>query len=204
MKLSVVIPSLDGNVPTMPDDPQLEVVIVKGVCPVCAARNEGLRRATGEYVAWVDADDEIMPDWLSEILKALEGSPDVLSFDARAEWHDGSGRPSYRLDGRTTGQLWCKVFRRSLFDGLRFEGTIHEDWRIQCQLPKDLVRVHLDRVLYRYKRTKAGLSQHRDFLGELKSLWGLVRICDSWQMFRGICERFLDLAKTPIRRLIGR
>lgn len=204
MKLSVIIPSLDGKVPAIPDDPQLEVVIVKGVCPVSAARNEGLRRATGEYVAWVDADDEVTPDWLPEIQKALKSNPDIVSFDAQVEWHDGSGRPSYRLDGRAFGQLWHTVFRRSLFDGLRFEGTVHEDWRIQCQMPKDLVRVHLDRVLYRYRRTKTGLSQHCDFWGEFKSLWGLVRICNSLQMFRGICERLVDLSKTPIRRLVGR
>lgn len=204
MKLSVIIPTLDGTFPEIPPHPDVEVVVVKGVRPVSAARNEGLRRATGEYVAWVDADDEVLPDWLPAILQALEDRPDIVQFDAQVEWHDGSGRPGYRLDGRTRGQLWCKVFRRSLFEGLSFEGCVHEDWRIQCQMPKNLVCVHLDRILYRYKRTKTGLSQHCDIWGDLRSLWGLVKICNSWQMARGIGERFFDLAKTPVRRLLGR
>lgn len=211
MKLSVIVPSLTGE---MPDGLQactagrsdVELVVVKGMSPVAAARNEGLARATGDYVAWVDADDAVTEDWLKVIEQALAENPnvDILSFNVRVEWHDGSGRPDYQLDGRTAGQLWSKIFRRALFRGLAFEGAVHEDWRIQCQLPKKINRVHLARVLYIYRRNRDGLSQHRNAWAEWKALWGLLCICRDWKMFRGICERFWDFAKTPFRRLRGR
>lgn len=214
MKLSVIVPSLDGSVPESltryaAEYPEVELVIVKGMSPVSAARNEGLRRATGDYIAWVDADDDITPDYFSSILSALRlptstSTPSLLSFNIRVEWHDGSNRPSYFLDGRATGQLWRKVFRRSLFDGLAFEGAVHEDYRIQCQMPRDIVCHHIDKVLYVYKRRATGLSQHHDFMASLSALLGLIKICNSWDMFRGILERAWDLAKTPLRKIIRR
>lgn len=217
----------------------VEIVVVKGVSPVGKARNEGLRRARGEWIAWVDSDDEVEEGWLEEILgiltqrrrgaesarpegssdrtgesfggpAALEGKPreeegvDIVSFNVRQEWHDGSGRESTILDGRKCGQLWSKVFRRSLFDGLEFQGAVHEDYRIQCQMPREAKRVHLDKVLYVYKRRAEGLSQHRDAKATIGALWGLIKICNSWEMAKGIWERIWDFAKTPIRRLIGR
>lgn len=214
MKLSVIVPSLDGLVPESltryaAEYPEVELVIVKGMSPVSAARNEGLRRATGDYIAWVDADDDITPDYFKEITSILQlplttttSSPSIISFNIRVEWHDGSNRPSYFLDGRATGQLWRKVFRRSLFDGLTFEGAVHEDYRIQCQMPRDLVHHHIDKVLYVYKRRASGLSQHHDFMASLSALWGLIKICNSWDMFRGILERAWDLAKTPLRKIL--
>lgn len=217
VKLSIIVPTIDGEVPASLESyavtrPEVEVVVVKGVSPVGEARNEGLRRAKGEYVAWVDADDEVEEGWLEAILGAIDlkdrssgaGGVDILSFNVRQEWHDGSGRPTIVLDGRKCGQLWAKVFRRSLFDGLKFEGAVHEDFRIQCQMSRKVKRVHIDKVLYVYKRRATGLSQHRDAKATISALWGLVKICNSWEMFRGICERVWDFAKTPLRRVIGR
>lgn len=213
VKLSIIVPTLKGEVPrsleSAAEREEVEVVVVKGVCPVAEARNEGLRRARGEWIAWVDSDDEVTDDWLVEILSKIENNstvltPDIISFNVRQEWHDGSGRESTILDGRKCGQLWSKVFRRSLFDGLEFQGAVHEDYRIQCQMPRESKRAHIDKVLYVYKRRAEGLSQHRDAKATIGALWGLIKICNSWEMAKGIWERIWDFAKTPLRRLIRR
>lgn len=229
MKLSVIVPTLDGSVPAglleifksessavLENGVEVELIVVKGVSPISAARNEGLRRATGDYIAWVDSDDEISPDYFEVIISALRlpsststptfdySLPSLLTFNIRQEWHDGSSRPTCVLDGRHCGQLWSKVFRRSLFDGLSFEGAVHEDYRIQCQMPRNVTRTHIDKVLYVYKRRASGLSQHHDAKAVISALWGLIKICNSWEMAKGIWERIWDFAKTPLRRLLRR
>lgn len=215
-KLSIIVPTLDGDVPASlmratEGRTDVEVIVVKGVTPVGKARSEGLRQSTGKWIAWVDADDEVREEWLPTVLcevkaqdEARGQGADILTFNARQEWHDGSGRPSAVLDGRKCGQLWCKVFRRVLFNGLEFQGAVHEDWRMQCQMPRDARRKHIDKVLYVYQRRANGLSQHHDARAVVSALWGLIKICNSWEMAKGIWERIWDFAKTPLRRMIRR
>lgn len=223
MKLSVIVPSLTGEVPkSLKADPRAELVVVKGVRPVAAARNEGLRRATGLFVAWVDADDEVADAWLDEIAHALEAHPDadVIAFDGQAEWCDGSGRAPYRLKtgddlvrgvlrDDMPGQLWCKVWRRALFEGRSFVGAVHEDYRMECEIFRDAaragraVKVHyIPKVLYRYRRRSTGLSQGRDAAAVCRALLALARICWCRDMALGVWRRCWDFAKTPLRRLV--
>lgn len=68
-KVSVIIPTLDGscngNVERLLGDikkqtfKDLEVILVKGVCPNGRARNEGVKKAQGDYLVFMD-DDTIL------------------------------------------------------------------------------------------------------------------------------------------------
>ena len=65
-KVSVIIPSLDGyrdgNVPKLLADlkkqtvKDVEVVVIKGVSPNGHARNEGVKKAQGEFLVFIDDD----------------------------------------------------------------------------------------------------------------------------------------------------
>jgi glycosyltransferase involved in cell wall biosynthesis len=55
----------------------------KDALSAAAARNEGLRRARGEYIKFMDADDVIHPEMLERQLERLRGREDCV---ASSEW----------------------------------------------------------------------------------------------------------------------
>jgi glycosyltransferase involved in cell wall biosynthesis len=56
------------------------------------AINKGLARATGKYMAWLNADDRLLPGAVSEAVDFLEANPDVGMVYGDANYIDASGR----------------------------------------------------------------------------------------------------------------
>ncbi len=56
--------------------------------------NRGLALATGDYVAFLAADDEVYPDFLAKLSELLSANPDAGLAAARVEIRDGAGRPT--------------------------------------------------------------------------------------------------------------
>lgn len=81
-------------------------VIHKANGGVSSARNIGMSAAIGEYVTFVDSDDELSPNFLSDILEEIDADnpADVIDFKAKCE--DGS-------DMHHWGTVWAKAFKRS-------------------------------------------------------------------------------------------
>jgi len=214
MRLSVIVPTLTGEVPAGVSalGDAVELIAVKGVTPVSVARNEGLVRATGDYVAWVDADDEISPEWLAEILKALNDHPDLVSFDAHAEWTDAS-RPGYDLRlpfadgpvdperfhhaycrGTIGGQLWGRVFRRELFAGLTFVGAQYEELAVLHALLERVKSIrHVAKSLYVYRRTATGLSQCRGGSDDIERVVAYAEAHPETQL--AVCQMAIDFLR---------
>lgn len=92
-----------------------------------AARNVGLQHAKGEFIAFVDADDAIEPDWCKKHLAAIEGVDYVQSgFQDK--------RPLHRYQFTSP---CMRLYRRKAIEGLRFtEGMIYEDvvWSVDIWL----------------------------------------------------------------------
>lgn len=187
MKLSVIIPclkrdekverairSIGGGV----DGLELELVVVEGEKPVGRARNAGLGRATGDYVAWIDGDDEVDPNWLSAIAGVLGEQPEVdvvalgmthVGWPGRQDvvwWGTvGAVDPKRLLDQvyrglHLSGNLVLFVTRRELWQDLKFDDDvlIGEDY---LMVPRLLARAkkgwNLGRPLYRYICTEGSL-----------------------------------------------
>ena len=142
------------------------------------ARNEGLGRATGEWIAWVDCDDVVEKAWFGEIAAAISAHPDVdvIQFDA-TEVKDGRTRPlAYAKQGLVSGEdfarellrndgmpawLWTRVFRRELFDGASFNGRVKQDYQMFLQILPRIRQVwSIGKPLYRYIRHGHGLSNY--------------------------------------------
>jgi hypothetical protein len=167
------------------------------------ARNEGLSRATGDWITWVDCDDVVEVAWFSTICDSIESNPwfDVLVFGI-FEIKDGEKRTIYRPekhfeDGESyarwmiggTGMphwLWHRVFRKELWSGVSFEGRVKQDYHASLQvLPRVKKVLFIPDVVYTYVRHGHGLSnyvQPMDYDGACKGfLRQIEKLPQSWQ-----------------------
>lgn len=129
-------------------------VIHKQNAGLGAARNTGLRATTGEYVTFVDSDDQLTPRAIELMLKSLErtGSDFAIGaverFNSTRTWvpawvsevHDEE-RLGIQAEDHTPVLwdvfVWNKLFRRTVWDervGLFPEGVLYEDQECTAKL----------------------------------------------------------------------
>lgn len=110
-----------------------------------AARNNGLKRASGKYIWFVDSDDWIEENCLGKIAKSLEKAPDILQLNFQKideikntvvkilEKHDGSvimNGKNVTIHGGLPSPAQFSIYRREFLikNNLKFaEGRLHED-----------------------------------------------------------------------------
>ena len=162
-----------------------------------AARNTGLDRARGVWIAFADADDFFSPYYIEDMYAAASGGCDMVICRTAwvAEGSDIDMQGPFRRDGgssRITGReacmrnfgrdvclfnaVWGKLFRARLWEGLRFpEGKICEDMYVSHAL---LYRTGditiIDAVLYAYVQSGSSVMRCAFTLQRLDVL-------DAWQ-----------------------
>lgn len=136
-----------------------------------SARNAGLDVAQGDHILFLDGDDYLSADAIRSLaeIAAVVGDFDFIQFhyaETDGSWQ-GCVRqnPNIRLctdvqemftylyqKGGVAASACTKLYRASLFDGLRFqEGIAHEDEQLlNVLLPRCRKVVYTDLVLYGY------------------------------------------------------
>jgi CDP-glycerol glycerophosphotransferase len=158
-------------------DPRLRVISTPVAIGPGPARDLGAKEATGEYLWFVDGDDELADGALPAVAEALTRlRPDVLIVDFESLYPDGTTRPSggaQYLRGPSLTTLadspglihltmtaWSKVFRRDFLAGLSVSFAApapHEDVPVTTMALLTAGRIGvLDRVCYRYRRARRG------------------------------------------------
>jgi CDP-glycerol glycerophosphotransferase len=178
-------PDRCGKILTARRDPRLRVIRTqtpegpRAAAGPGPARDLGAKEATGEYVWFVDGDDELAEGAAAAVAGALTRlRPDVLITDFENLYPDGTTSPSGGagyLRGPETGSLadhpalinltmtaWSKVFRRDFLAGLGVSFSSagpapHEDVPVTTMALLTAGKIGvLDRVCYRYRRARRG------------------------------------------------
>lgn len=137
---------------------------------VASARNNGLQQARGEYVSFLDSDDEIAPQFFEKLYRALQEHPEAQFAWCQLteglvppQWKEGSrnfecytdllSRQLCRQKPKIMG-ICTKLYRKELLQGLFFEPklTIGEDLILWFQLlSRAKAAVFVPQTMYFYR-----------------------------------------------------
>lgn len=150
---------------------------------VAAARNRGLEAATGDVIAWLDADDLWAPETLALQLESLVSGDAAIVMGRVREFEDGGHSDLGRLareagPARAAELPGIVAARREVFTRIGplstdFRAGAFMDWLLRARQAGETVHCHAHTLLYR-RRHDANLGRRepdtrRDYLRLVKA-----------------------------------
>ena len=152
------------------------------------ARNNGVKKAKGEYLLFLDSDDYLEDKTLEEIDKVLDSNPDVVRFQIKEvgdeENKSYSEEPFNDLNGENAFKrivnyhfvenAWCYAIKREYYMDNHFEfkkGTIHEDFGL---IPLVIIKAKhvtsIPYIGYNYLQRSNSIMGDKDYNKTLKKV----------------------------------
>lgn len=145
---------------------------------LASARNRGLDEATGDYISFLDGDDWLEPETLSEMLKMMmEYQLDIVCCSGKKVYPDGRTEKCFEAfptDTIKSGKEVAKrilldeigsqvvqgLYKKKCWDGVRFPlGRLYEDIPTTFKAFWNAENVgYIDKEFYQYRMNENGIS----------------------------------------------
>jgi len=198
---------------------KIKVVELDNNLGLANARNEGLLHAKGEYVVFIDSDDEIESELLIYLSQIVSGN-DVVVFNHYREWANGRRQRNLRTDllNQLSGRpilkehindkiklfsnlnvAWNKVYRRKFLieSSISFDDGYYEDvaFNYKCIVlaEKILVTPYLG---YKYRQRTGSIlnsrsDKHKDLTKQYAHLYSFIFEGDHALFYQKVDEVFV-------------
>lgn len=132
-----------------------------------AKRQALLDIARGQYIAFVDDDDDIADTYVTDLLAAAASGADVITFMQAADYNGqksivdfqlGQGDHAYEPDGITNRDAWhVNAWRRSRVAHCQFGESNYGEDLTWCQQARRMAEttVHIPKILHFYRHDAA-------------------------------------------------
>lgn len=176
MKLSILTPTIPGRESqlaslqkSLGNHPAVEHLVFcdNRKRSIGAKRQALVDIARGEYIAFVDDDDEVSGDYIDRLLAAAETGADVITFRQKAIYNGRECQIEFGInnpdnvfrDGRTIKRAPWHVcaWRRDVIAGCLFGESNYGEDLVWCKQARKRARTahHIDAVLHTYRHDAA-------------------------------------------------
>jgi glycosyltransferase involved in cell wall biosynthesis len=128
-----------------------------------AKRQALLDIAKGDYFAYVDDDDDVMDDYVSELIKSIESGADVITFRQKAIYNGLESEVVFGINNQdgpfTPGGITIRApwhicaWRREKVAGCVFGNLAYNEDTVWCMQARKRIKTgfHVDKVLHIYR-----------------------------------------------------